>query len=580
MIPFSIKALVVFLFLAACQSFGLLPSWLSLAEMEDALASQLVPADEAAEAAGAAPTTPKPTAAAGRMVAGHQTCCFLCQGGSGNFTKHKGHYFCDPLCHKAVLCHERQLTLLHDVGQARQQDDVMRKDRPQEWRELVMPLLTTEANEWRPSSLLRAHLENLTKLSYVDRYEQKGKTLMTKSRFKAFMKREEEYGDTSASESFHRRLGEASSQNCCSSDSDKPQVKVRENQAIRETKGTRTEVRHKRKNCTSRDSGRRRRVASPDAPRDGGSVLISSRRGRSRSRRRRDSCPSSASKSRRHDSGSPAASPVSASASAAGATAATAGNNRSVPSRSAVASAGFAKPRRRCSTKAQQAPSASSLRRAATLIDLDTQPDGEPDTDPNEGLDFVKKVKAHKKDLQALIKNYSLKSHCISQLKVVCGSLDPTQVAALAKHGDHAAITGKADVKITELQDLLKKLDKLDVSELPDWEAKQTQLINELNAESGKADKLRATAKELKMQRADEKRSEKNAEFYLKRKNSDKCVKLLECGKEMAAAIASMWREVELQGQPGVVVDEGGLNGGCPWCGLMRVRGARRSLQR
>ena len=83
---------------------------------------------------------------------------------------------------------------------------------------------------------------------------------------------------------------------------------------------------------------------------------------------------------------------------------------------------------------------------------------------------------------------------------------------ALAKHGDHAAITGKADEKIAGLQDVLKKLDKLDVSELSDWEAKQTQLVNELSTEGCKADKLRATAKELKLQRADEKRATKNAE--------------------------------------------------------------------
>ena len=39
-----------------------------------------------------------------------------------------------------------------------------------------------------------------------------------------------------------------------------------------------------------------------------------------------------------------------------------------------------------------------------------------------------------------------------------------------------------------------------------------------------------------------------------------KCIKELECGKEMSHAIAAMWREVEVKGQPGVVSDEVALD--------------------
>jgi len=172
-------------------------------------------------------------------------------------------------------------------------------------------------------------------------------------------------------------------------------------------------------------------------------------------------------------------------------------------------------------------------------------------------LDFVKKTKVLEKDLKTLLKGVTYKSHSIPQLKAVCETLEEPQLSNLSKHGDYKTIVANADQKIEALKDLLKKLESLDVTELADWEAKQAQAIKELNNESAKADKLREVAREFKQHKAEEKRSERNAEFYQRKKISDKLTNQMECGKEMAAAVAHMWREIDANGMPaGVVVTD------------------------
>ena len=161
---------------------------------------------------------------------------------------------------------------------------------PADWRELVTPLIMPEAGTPRQASVMAAHSEALNRFSYIDTSTVSGIVILTKARFISWQRNNEGYGTDSASESFERRLEEASSEHLCSED-DQPQVKVRENTRVECRRGTVTESRPKGRNST-RATRNSTRESRPRGHARGGvesnrSSNGSRRLGRSRSRHAR-----------------------------------------------------------------------------------------------------------------------------------------------------------------------------------------------------------------------------------------------------------------------------------------------------
>ena len=193
--------------------------------------------------------------------------CFLCEepGADIKFGPRNSPYFLHRgACISAKRCHDRQVTALTEessaTSTAKEKDKELLAKDPQAYKALVAPLLLV-GNASRSQETLNQHRDKLSKTFFAETYVDKAIELVTKQRFKSFMKREEDYTDGEASSSFERRLGEQSSDNEAS-DGGGPQVGIRKNPVI----GTRTGTivnhtdkgRHDSNSSRNRDGKRRR----------------------------------------------------------------------------------------------------------------------------------------------------------------------------------------------------------------------------------------------------------------------------------------------------------------------------------
>lgn len=321
--------------------------------------------------------------------------CFLCEIHEGELHRYKGRLF-HILCKKACLCHTRQLSLLPEPGRVRQKDSEMMQNQPAQWREIVHPLLMSEVGAVRSTELLQQHSDAVSRCSYVDNSTLKGRVLLTKTRFCQWQKANEGCGSETASESFDRRLDEASTENACSEESDQPQVAVRENTRLQNRHGTVTQTRHRSSNSSrtgTRHSVRDREKGSNRTSRGRSSGhrnprnASTSELGRSRSRHHTASARSVRG---RHESGAtPSRSPLPASSPP----------SKGVQVKQERHTSGAGSSRRRPGTASLRPASRPALKRGASSANLEVPEEDEAPSNP--ALSFLQRTKHLKKDLEA-----------------------------------------------------------------------------------------------------------------------------------------------------------------------------------
>ena len=242
---------------------------------EEAPPQQLVPV--------ASPTAPKASRGRGSSAsAAEAEVCFLCGEELdtlfGSVVQWRGHKY-DGYCGAACKCHWRLLQ-----GDAeKESDDLYKTEHPEEWKQCIRPLVAH--GQKRNISAVKNHRDRLTHLT---KFQETAETdldyLLTKPRFKSFMKRQEEYNTDSASESFDRRCDESASSH--RDKRDRPRVRVDGNTEISSKRGHRTEEGSARRRSSPREELQRQQSAQRGRRRDRN--VDGGRAGRSRSRRRGD----------------------------------------------------------------------------------------------------------------------------------------------------------------------------------------------------------------------------------------------------------------------------------------------------
>ena len=489
---------------------------------------------------------PRPPEASG------QDLCFLCELPGDILHKLKGVWF-HIGCKKAALCHTRQISLLPNGKGARAKDIELMRDQPTEWRKMVYPLVMPNVGMPRSAAVLQAHHDNMIKYSYVDSATVGGHVLLTKSRFIQFQRQHEGYSTGSASESFERRLEEASTDNALSDDSNEPQVRVRDNTKVEIRRGNFTHSMENTRTSHRASSVRGRQHYSSRARHSG---------------RRRDPLNSSRGRSRsnRNASGSIRGRACEARAIALSASPAVSARRgtRKAPAPSA---SGVPAPRRRSAAHLPPRPDrlmrGRTFRRGKSSANLsaceETQPLHDADDEDNPGVVCIRKIRAYNKELEAFLKKQTLKSHINVVLKSIHDSLSAEQQQDLSKHGDVTACITRLDDKVKVIKDLHEELKKLEIHDLDGWEARKLQAISDFETEESRANKLKETAQEIKLQGSEERKAGKNAEFYQKTKIANRLVDQVQFGKEFAKGIATRWRSAELKGIE-AVKDEGELD--------------------
>ena len=195
--------------------------------------------------------------------------CFLCDlpGATIKFgPRNCTHLIHSGACNSAKRCHDRMVSsLCSESSSARDKDRALLAKDPTAYKELLAPLLMV-GNATRSQDVLSQHKDKLTKVFFQESYVDKARELATKTRFKSFMRREEDYTDGEASSSFERRLEEQSSDNNAS-DGGGPQVSIRKNPVIGIKTGstvTQADVSVKRHDSGRNRDGNRRRDAKDD----------------------------------------------------------------------------------------------------------------------------------------------------------------------------------------------------------------------------------------------------------------------------------------------------------------------------
>ena len=175
------------------------------------------------------PTT-KPKVVAGKvggcagpvLGGGELLACFLCEqpGATASFRGLNLH----PNCKNAVRCHYRLL----DGVDERADEDALAISDPEAWRQNLQDLVTADG-ESRKRATVRQHLQN--RMHFSQSSEDEGGVVMPKGNFIHHMKMTKGYGSESGSESFDRRLDEASTE-FWDSDEGEARVKVKEWQRL------------------------------------------------------------------------------------------------------------------------------------------------------------------------------------------------------------------------------------------------------------------------------------------------------------------------------------------------------------
>jgi len=391
-------------------------------------------------------------------------------------------------------------------------------------------MLLVARNASRSPEVLAKHMAQLQKIIFCETYTDKGHEFVTKTRFKAFMKRVEGYESDDASSSFERRLEEASSDNE-ESEEGLPQVKVRGNKKVGVK--TCTLVKHhvdsggrrgdsSRNRSGHRDTNRSRRDTSEAVDGGRGDRRRLALEKRSRSRRRRGGAAAASTPSRPPGQ-SPAKSPPAVKSEPA--------SNGTKNDRSRSERRRGDGPRRRMTAKRSSqngstgAGSTASFKRGVSKLNLLAADADAEIQEPNEGLDFLKSRKIYKKEMEALVVKFEQKQWAGAVLKKLWDSLGDGSSDAqrrLGKQGNYQELMQRLKAKTDRLKQLLTDLlENVDADTVSEWENKRQQALDELKVAISKAETFIDQVKEVKNQASEAGKVVRAAEAYQVKKIAD-----------------------------------------------------------
>ena len=221
--------------------------------------------------AGAASAKKKP--GRGQKLGGSQ--CHLCSLAISE-TKPRtlfGYHF-HSQCFLGVRCH-RRLCSTGKNQDALIRSDRMMSDKPDEWRDVVMPLVVVDKEEGRDAAA-RRQVKRKTESSYTRQEVLEDDLVLNKRRYKSYVKQWDDLSSEAASEAFVNLHGKQDGEY---DDSDEEMVRVRDNMRIRQARGRekRAEVEEDRKRSPKRSRRRGRDDEEEDEPQSGRKASVPNR---------------------------------------------------------------------------------------------------------------------------------------------------------------------------------------------------------------------------------------------------------------------------------------------------------------
>lgn len=462
----------------------------------------------------------RPKASRSRGAAGNapeEVTCFLCADDLEQvdsktvFTTWRG-FKLHMRCAAACKCHWRLLTEAEKA-----EDQKFLAESPQEWKDVVKPLISSGKRDIGTVKNHRQNLQHLTK--FTESVETNRKLLLTRTRFKSYMQQWEQYNSDSASESFDRRNNATDSDH---EDSDgNTRVAVRGNTEIAHKKGTRSEGTGSRRRTSPRES-RSSRAESSGARRRGRSRSRSQHRGGGRAK----SSPAGKQQAR---TAVPTPSPQSV-------------RSQGRPSSASAPSAGrdSAGKRLRLVRKSSNARGFAQLNRSSRHIDASDE--DVVLTEPNACVDYLVKVKEFKTKIEKVTKQAALKTWPATKLQKDSQALDEEARKRLAKQGNYIETIKNIGDKVKTLNDMSNELSDLDANQTDLFEQRLKKVFDELEKEDIQANKYVEACGFLAEQASKSQRKQKLADGYQKRKWANK-LRTASWGEGLASVVGILLRE-------------------------------------
>ena len=422
----------------------------------------------------------------------------------------------DGVCKNAIRCHYNTIKGLG--SEFIEADSNMLNESPDDWKDGVL-LLAKPDGRSRGTVDRENHKAWYSQAFTEFSYSKKG-VLLRKPRFIAFMKHWENYNETSASESFDRRLDDASSNHTDSEG--EARVRVRGNDEVNVTTGRRyTPPSTRRRSsgsgaaCNSRrrasaneSDARRRRRGSGSC--DASASARDRRRSRSRGRdrhqsERRRGVPDPASPAPTQNSKSTRPPLRSTSPQA------TRQRQMHLPSRFGRGGSGGRSGSGRGAKVARKVD-------GGTIPDTDN----ETFTPENPAIQFLARKTAMKTSLNEEIRKFKLKTFIGTTLQKLVNELSPGDLNTLKKQGDASGVCKSLDKLGKQFETYKEELSDIDHHAIDSFESKVAQTIQEIKEETERAEKLFEAAKYLKDEEKGAEHKAKMKERYQRSKLAGK----------------------------------------------------------